>query len=325
MIGCAAKSIKGSAEPFKLEGGIGSDAERLYNFIKTDAKRKSSPKWLNGVFGPKGAAFFNRLLNEKLVGTVYTIELCQNILMDSEVVVIYDGETLRTEADIQLLTGRILSEPTGLSTACNGMVLTPRHLHVRAIQSIADFEEFWSLDQQAYTNDPEKQAAYAETMKPVLRSWWNAYPNGLIGIFQNRKVCGGMGIRPLDEDWAQKLVQGLDESKLPATMMERYRDREARSAAWYIGGILVDESVPKPTLGLALTQCFYHWLLTCQPSIADTFKLIAFGATDEGIALLNKRGFRKTLDRDENPIFELGPIKSVAQFVSYLSGEVCTL
>lgn len=169
-------------------------------------------------------------------------------------------------------------------------------LSVGTITVEADFEKL----------DKIYQDSFGESSVPtnVLRDWWKTAPSGLIALYRNADVVGGMSVWPITESTYRRFRTG--------TVRERDITPEdlspmAESRHFYASeiAIRVDERKHIGSL-VALFSGSIDLLISTR---TFPLQILALGYSNEGENLMKKLGFHKLLDAskvsDQQPLFEL--------------------
>ena len=87
-----------------------------------------------------------------------------------------------------------------IAWAVTGKAPRARRLSVRHIHDAEELRRVWELDSSVY-------AALAEPYD-TLKSWWEAFPSGIYGLFFDGSLIGALGIWPVSDRWVDTLASG---------------------------------------------------------------------------------------------------------------------
>ncbi|HVS38577.1 MAG TPA: hypothetical protein VMS17_23680 [Gemmataceae bacterium] len=162
---------------------------------------------------------------------------------------------------------------------------------MRALSTEEEFGSFWDIDKAAYEDVDQRE--YELHMRETLHGWWTAFPAGLLGLFRGGQLLGGLGVWPLSAEIAMPLKDGrLRERDLSGAAMQPFRD--APAASWYIGGIVLKPQCRRTGAVWPLVhKGFPSWIRTCRRGMAFPLELLALGASDVGVKLLEDHGFTR--------------------------------
>jgi hypothetical protein len=160
---------------------------------------------------------------------------------------------------------------------------TPRHkrLTIRHIHDETELAAVWRLD----------RAAYGSLAEPLdtLRSWWEAFPSGIYGLFFDDSLIGAVGVWPVSANWIRSLASGhVSELSLPVQSLARHKTRP--SSVWYIAGVaLLPIARTSSATAMLLRQGIALWARS--PLVQYPCSLYAIAASREGQALLTRFAF----------------------------------
>jgi hypothetical protein len=157
------------------------------------------------------------------------------------------------------------------------------HLHVRQIQSSAELEDLWEIDNAAYG---EASITYEK-----FKNWWMSFPSGLSALFFRTRVMGAIGIWPLSDRCAELFTNGgLKESEISGRTMRNFL--HAAAQFWYISGIVLrPELRGGRAITILLSRCIGSWLASA--NIRFPCQLLALAYSEQGQALLEGFDFFK--------------------------------
>jgi hypothetical protein len=164
---------------------------------------------------------------------------------------------------------------------------------VRPIETPAEFE----LDNLYH-------ACFGASSVPteVLKSWWNAYPKGLIGLLKNGQIVGGVSIWSIDDPTYDKLINGyIKEREIMYSNIDNNTcDR------YYVSEIAIMKKERNiDNLSELLQGVIEHLMGSCCYPVS----VLALGYSPEGIGLMQRFGFIKQLNADrtadKQPLFRL--------------------
>jgi hypothetical protein len=151
---------------------------------------------------------------------------------------------------------------------------------VRSIKSQDEFEALDAIYQPFFGS--------SSTPSIILKNRWLAYPNGLIGLYKDNLLIGGLSIWSINQLTYHVLEQGqIKESGINAESIDtRLRDR------FYLSEIAIQEADRSRERLALLLLGFLEQLLT-----QSTFpvSILALGFSTKGINVLHKLGFRLLL------------------------------
>jgi hypothetical protein len=188
------------------------------------------------------------------------------------------------------------------------------HLHVRPIQSSAELEDLWEIDNAAYG---EASITYEK-----FKEWWMSFPSGLYALFFRTRVMGAIGIWPLSNRCAELFATGrLKESEINGRTMRTFL--HAGAQFWYISGIVLrPELRGGRAITILLSHCIGSWLATAH--IQFPCQLLALAYSEQGQALLEGFEFFKLQNaknmRDGAPLFAL-KVRDREQLLSTLKSR----
>jgi hypothetical protein len=156
--------------------------------------------------------------------------------------------------------------------------------HEFLVGSIAcqdQLEELWAIDSAAY--------GAASITYHKFRDWWRAFPSGLQVLHWQQGIGGAMGLWPLSDRSAARLINAqIKESALTGRMMRPFRHTPARH--WYVSGIVLrPELAGTSAIRVLLAGGLRRWLDTVV--IAFPFQFLALASSKEGELVLTRFGF----------------------------------
>jgi len=174
-------------------------------------------------------------------------------------------------------------------------VMSPWHkkakLALLRIQTLESLREVWHLDQESY---PEYNFTFEK-----LKRLWDAYPEGLYGVYRDDQFRGAMGIWPVTKEWADgmKAAQIREETFEPEIVSKAATERADH---WYITGIVIQPAVQ----GTALAKFFLEkrigaWIKNRNAVFPSEF--LALGFSNRGQAILRNFGFELLRHGPEMP------------------------
>jgi hypothetical protein len=173
------------------------------------------------------------------------------------------------------------------------------HLHVRHIQSTAELEDLWEIDNAAY--------GQASITYEKFKNWWLSFPSGLYALFFRTRVMGAIGIWPLSGRCAELFASGeLKESEINGRTMRTFL--HSAGQFWYISGIVLrSELRGGRAITILLSQCIGSWLATAH--VRFPCQLLALAYSEQGESLLEGFDFFKLRNAktmpDGVPLFAL--------------------
>jgi hypothetical protein len=188
------------------------------------------------------------------------------------------------------------------------------HLYVRQIQSSAELEDLWEIDNAAYG---EASITYGK-----FKDWWMSFPSGLYALFFRTRVMGAIGIWPLSDRCAGLFANGqLKESEINGRTMRAFRHTPTQS--WYISGIVLrPELRGGRAITILLSHCIGSWLSSA--NIHFPCQLVALAYSEQGQALPEGFDFFKLQNAktmpDGVPLFAL-KISAREQLLSALKSR----
>jgi len=174
-------------------------------------------------------------------------------------------------------------------------VISPSHsttkLALLRIQTVESLREVWSLDQASY---PEYNFAFEK-----LEKLWEAYPEGLYGVYRDDIFRGAMGIWPVTKEWADSLkaAQIREETFEPEIVSKA---ATAIAGHWYITGVVIQPALQ----GTALVKFLVEkrlgaWINNRNAVFPSEF--LALGFSNRGQAILRNFGFELLRHGPEMP------------------------
>jgi len=123
----------------------------------------------------------------------------------------------------------------------------------------------------------------------VQRDWWRAFPSGLQVLHWRQRIAGAMGLWPLSDRSAARLINAqIKESALTGRMMRPFRHTPA--GHWYVSGIVLrPELAGTCAIRVLLAGGLRRWLDTA--AIAFPFQFLALASSKEGELVLTRFGF----------------------------------
>jgi len=190
-------------------------------------------------------------------------------------------------------------------------VISPSHsktnLALLRIQTLESLREVWRLDQESY---PEYNFTFEK-----LKILWDAYPDGLYGVYCDDVFRGAMGIWPVTKAWADgmKAAQLREETFEPEIVSEA---ATGGAGHWYITGIVIQPAVQGTALiKFLLEKRLGAWIENRNAAFPSEFLALGFSPRGQGIL----RNFGFELHRhgaempDQLPLYRLG-IPNVKDF-----------
>lgn len=149
------------------------------------------------------------------------------------------------------------------------------------LKSIVNREEFFALD-----NLYHHCFGVSSVPTGTLASWWNAFPDGLIGLFDRQKLVGGLSYWPLSAEVFTKFVGGLiHEKEIPSDQFEFKQPRHL-----YLSEIALLPEYRGQNLSHLLMDAYMK--RTAQFLLANSsLTHIALGFSPEGSRLLLKNNY----------------------------------
>ncbi len=157
---------------------------------------------------------------------------------------------------------------------------------VRNIVTPAEFEDLDKLYHLCFGS--------SSVPTEVLKSWWTAHPRGLLGLFKNGEVIGGVSIWSIDDETFNKIKNGF--------IKEReilYNNIDNSSCdKYYVSEIAITNKERNMFNLSELLQGVIEHLkdISCYPT-----SILALGYSPQGINLMKRFGFIKQLNADKTP------------------------
>jgi hypothetical protein len=161
-------------------------------------------------------------------------------------------------------------------------------LVIRPIKTAAEFK----LVDEIYHN------CFGESSVPteVLKSWWLSYHKGIIGLFFDSEIVGGLSIWSLNDSTFDNIRKGhIKEREILSSSIDNLTKNK-----WYISEIaIIKEHRNLKTLGEFLT-CIVDYL---NNEIGQNYPatILALAYSKEGRNLLKRTGFIMELNADQTP------------------------
>ena len=117
--------------------------------------------------------------------------------------------------------------PSPSDVACFELVnaANPPQIKSGCITSIAQLEDLWRIDKEAY-------GEHSLEFEPFLE-WWNAYPYGSRCLFLGGNIVASIGIYPLSQEQFNGFVNGeIAEGDLVPCLLNK-------SDHWYFSGMVI--------------------------------------------------------------------------------------
>lgn len=175
---------------------------------------------------------------------------------------------------------------------------SPFH-NIPAARPIATEAEFSAID-TLYQNSFKEYSVPTS----VLYSWWQEYPNGLLCATHNDKIIAGLSMWPIDRN----TLDGLKTGKIRERDIESQVIGTSDKQFWYLSDIARINDLTKRQSYDCLTVLLTKAFSIFKQEIGGKFPVIvsAEGLTEEGIGLLEKRGFsREEKTKDGLPLFTI--------------------
>lgn len=156
-----------------------------------------------------------------------------------------------------------------------------RRLSVRHLHDASELRSVWEIDASVY-------ASLAEPYD-TLRSWWEAFPSGIYGLFFDSALMGAIGVWPVSKRWIDALALGrVSELSLPITTLKHHCHEPA--ATWYLAGAALR---PIARCSSATQALFRDGISSWAnlPLVRYPASLYAIAASPEGQAMLTRSSF----------------------------------
>jgi hypothetical protein len=159
-------------------------------------------------------------------------------------------------------------------------------ISVRNIVTIAEFERLDALYHSCF--------GASSVPTEVLKSWWNAQPKGLIGLFKEDELIGGVSMWSMDEDTFHKIKNGaIKEQEILATNLDNHSYDK-----YYASEIAIKSEERNIFHLFKLLQGSMEQLKETSSYPAS---ILALGYSPQGINILEKFGFTQQLNANETP------------------------
>ncbi|MGL4629681.1 MAG: hypothetical protein ACRCVT_00645 [Leadbetterella sp.] len=155
-------------------------------------------------------------------------------------------------------------------------------IHAKNIESLDEFSKIDALYQSCF----EESSIPTET----LRSWWQTYTKGLIGLFEGDQLIGGLSIWPIDNTTFEAIFEGNLREK---DILDKNIDSKNKNK-WYISEIAIQPQKRNfKYLPVLLNRTFEQ----LEEEISDFTKsqILAMSYSNQGASLMRKLGFVQEL------------------------------
>ncbi len=174
-------------------------------------------------------------------------------------------------------------------------------VYTKNIESLAEFSEIDTLYQSCFGD--------ASIPSGILKSWWQKYPKGLIGLFEDNKLIGGVSIWTVDDATFDALKKGhLKEKDISSDNLDLLTKEK-----WYISEIAISSKKRNLT---NLQTLIDKTLEQLEEEISNLFpsQVLAMGYSNQGVSLMQTLGFVQELNPsqtlDHMPLFRMNVINA---------------
>ena len=157
-------------------------------------------------------------------------------------------------------------------------------IETKAIQSIGDFHLVDAIYQRCFGKD--------SVPTQIQYDWWKKFPPGIIGLYLDEKIVGGLSYWPLGEEGFDLLVNGtIKEKDLTATHLESVQPKGI-----YISEVAITKTHRSKNLSHHLLSACFEQLKQWQG-----LPVLALAYSFQGKTLLIKYNFHKIKEANEMP------------------------
>lgn len=164
------------------------------------------------------------------------------------------------------------------------------HDLVLSVREIKDDKDFQKLD-DLY------QSCFGQSSVPTdtQRSWWRAYPKGIIGLYHSNELIGGLSYWPVNAKTFEKLKLGqLREREINVADIET-----AKPQHFYISEIAIKLEFRQKYYANLLLKNFF---ISVESYVTNLpVKICAFEYSSQGSKILHKLGFVKQTYAENTP------------------------
>ncbi len=240
---------------------IVNDGSALYRLNVNSIEDGDGFEFCRAVFGTE----INVLIDDILNGIS---ERRRNTPTDEKTAAVVSAggvapDSIKPKEDVSPNRAMISNGDSTVATDIAGSVLAPfssRSLTQDEFAQIVPLEE-GAYDLEEYDNR-------------FLHSWRSAFPKGCIGFFDGARIIGGIGMWPLQPNWAMRIKEGQvsRESEVPGEAIQG----TGTAKSWYLGGVVLEKEYRGIGLFQTLLQfCLFEWIQSCREMIQQPFEVIS--------------------------------------------------
>lgn len=165
-----------------------------------------------------------------------------------------------------------------------------RQLTVGCVRTQAELFELYDIGDAAYGE--------ASISFDLFEQLWRAQPKGLVALFCDERIIGGIGIWPVTKEWAEKMKnRKLRERELDPASMKKLR--AGATSTWYISGVVLMPNVSRRAVKTLLGDGIKLWL--SEAGLRFPCEFLALASADEGRRLLEGFEFKQIQHRSRMP------------------------
>jgi hypothetical protein len=148
------------------------------------------------------------------------------------------------------------------------------------------------------------QFSFKDSSVPTVtqKKWWSVYPNGIVGLFRDSEVIGGLSYWYISDETAKKFSEGRIEEKEIKILKKKSRNI-------YISDLAIMDDFRRKNYAQFILKKMFSESVKCKNLSSNPINIYALGYSISGKKLLAKIGFKELIPAqimaDKQPLYLL--------------------